>query len=1571
MIEVQRSEPEQLSLKQQIAQRRRDLNVTTDTIASESALREREILEESLSKSRSLESSKLVSSMMQRRQMRKQNLDQSLGKSLRAEGGIPSIPTINVEDQDLDKSQLKPLSSSVNLSASIRDRLKDRAKIQQDSAMQKEPVRKLRGLRNRDLQTRFDIESEDSGPPEEKTAGDDEITEDHTESANQSTTSLRWKMMAKRGKIAEEPEEKIDEYSFFTKVFEPVGSHDKQPKKSTLIIPEVDDTNFAQYDSLYVITKPEVVNRDASLRLFVPTAAPAETVTLHGGAPCFLDDEGIYVGEPPGVNSSNWNKMEQRLVQTDSGKKWFGIDGNMIVAPDPLKQISSRPMIDFEVDPTIQHKGKCISLTQTGKFIGESSVNQLSVNITQVQFSHHPLFSKEHVLVSQLRDMYAQHTSRQRHNLASHLGDRLQSLRNAVQELKYTLGAKPWDMSKPFNKDCVANLEDYSEEIRNVREMWDIECMKDKNMIRNILTLWKEIKSLRESQGFIATNTKILVYKEQTNFAKEDKIWQKQIKSTFEEKKEELMAEYDEKMKIHANEMADWKMQAREIKKKMKSDKKKDTAAVEEGEETANTGVLPPKPVAPAKPQTSSLLNEIQNNAVKCRKVPGDPILTIELTHTVVITPIEECPPTEQKRRKDIVKSSYYGKLFYNNSEVTRTPNVNLTSDFTLSFGESACLQVVHWPESIKFELWGVAEKLSEIFLVIPPNDRHTGNAELDSLEFSSSHKVTYPNSTAVGSGVPESADGKILLTSGKLFGSTAWVRDSSGKILAPARQDVAASFGRADPIHSIGARSLNDMEKVIQWISEAKLDPNDPRNAPLLHLMNKTRKDTPSESKYFRLDHLETSTYFVSTEEMENDRRYRLLSLRSQGVPEYKPMKMVPLYSSEVTHFEYTQTEKEERVSLKEEGDVFEHHRAAVIRFMKEIQEKIASRSRKVRPMLELSDVVVEDQVPDISTLGRSIAKLLEPRHPLRPQRKERKKVTNQAVGISKVDLLINVSQAQCLPIRRRTAGTEQRISLDPNTARSTIQLRPFVEVTFQRKSAVTHVADGPNPHWNQELVLPLNVINNEFSANNLREISDIVYFNVFDELIVDILQDDRLRDTNIHQRLERRWLGSFQIPFSTIYINSRIEGKFKLNVPSTLMGYNKDHGLLPQLTSEMLMSQTSLSGQTVTDKNSYLTIFITVEPPLAPQPPLREVFETNEEPRLIRAAAAWELLYNGKYGTRNVRSLVTDVNGKSVFITRYISPQNPPHDLVPEDRTSRTNLTVLQKIAKFVSLIPYYQDSIAFSGSCDIWATSELFLKMLAGDEEEHAILLCNYFLHMGIDSYIIKGIGIPEGETCYVLTKLPEGTVLWNPSTGDYHPQSRPYHSLVSVHFCFNNENIWANTQPYDDPGRLDFNFGNTKNWKPFFTGRENPRLSTVQISRLDYIETNLSAIQTLESNLEKMLMDKMMEWRERHVTRWNRHCRVVMRQLLPRLEAGSLSEEDQTSAMSEIMSSHNVTGFPINMRYSDASTIIETVYSTNVHVAEDPQVEFAMAVYIHPYANNVLSVWIYVGTLTKKY
>ena len=41
---------------------------------------------------------------------------------------------------------------------------------------------------------------------------------------------------------------------------------------------------------------------------------------------------------------------------------------------------------------------------------------------------------------------------------------------------------------------------------------------------------------------------------------------------------------------------------------------------------------------------------------------------------------------------------------------------------------------------------------------------------------------------------------------------------------------------------------------------------------------------------------------------------------------------------------------------------------------------------------------------------------------------------------------------------------------------------------------------------------------------------------------------------------REEQRWLGSFTVPFSTLYRNGEVKGVFPLHMPPILLGYAKD---------------------------------------------------------------------------------------------------------------------------------------------------------------------------------------------------------------------------------------------------------------------------------------------------------------------------------------------------------------------------------------------------------------------------
>ena len=54
----------------------------------------------------------------------------------------------------------------------------------------------------------------------------------------------------------------------------------------------------------------------------------------------------------------------------------------------------------------------------------------------------------------------------------------------------------------------------------------------------------------------------------------------------------------------------------------------------------------------------------------------------------------------------------------------------------------------------------------------------------------------------------------------------------------------------------------------------------------------------------------------------------------------------------------------------------------------------------------------------------------------------------------------------------------------------------------------------------------------------------------------------------------------------------------------------------------------------------------------------------------------------------------------------------------------------------------------------------------------------------------------------------------------------------------------------------------------------------------------------------------------------------------------------------------------------MAYTDLEPLIEAVYATGVHINETDDVEFALAVYVHPYPCSVLSVWVYVASLIRK-
>ncbi|XP_072095759.1 coiled-coil and C2 domain-containing protein 2A-like [Mobula birostris] len=1189
----------------------------------------------------------------------------------------------------------------------------------------------------------------------------------------------------------------------------------------------------AEYES-------EKLRKEKNKSIFIPSTSQVALSSKlpRNLAPRILKDEGFYVSLKPKVLKKNIDRMENRFVlQKEAVVNEFVTD-----IADNFKEISQ--------------------------------LYQLDINIANLRFVHHPLFSREHVLAAKLIQLHDNYQERQGKNISQLLIEKLQTFHNALINLEE-------------NSINLSRIEDIKKQIRETKRLLDVEKEKDTTLLTNMLTVWKQIKSLRKYKKCICTPIKLQVKKLAVNYKALGKQCEVEYFAEVVELEQKFEEDFQKDLEMYNKKLEIWKS-------KQKAKESKATEEESSNEYTDDDDVEePPKLSVP--PDRATIEDIAKKRIALTCSQQKKPIVIPKLSPNMPITPDSNCFEGELHRRMEIPNHKFFISIFYNDKYVSHTVTSQLQSDFTVQFGQIFSIQIIHKPENIRLEIYELVNTkvnmLAKLYIPIPEVTMTTNTAVLEEIEFSSD-EIVLTHHEGVGSNTPFVLDGRrpeecLLLTSGKLRYAVSWGVDENGTALAPPAPKPKTYKESMDAIASIGMSRINDLQKLAKWAKKARIDPNDPQNLELMHVIKYVTEEGDRVPKYFRLHQMEDEFNFVTDEKLEMSRRFRLLMHRNSGVPQYCCYKLVPPYEREVpVHiFEEYEIQKDDVFIIMGEDSLTEQ-RMMALKYLEKVKASVMKRLLKVKHQFTLPDVVVEcEGISTISQISIALFELISPRKTLRPQRKERKKIPAQTLSDGDIKLFMNVIGAYNIPMRKCIARTQPLFGLTSPVSGMTsnmhyrktegqedsfsqIQVQPFVQVTFQQSMYQTSIADGSQPCWNEKLEMNFKSPNGDYNSTALYKMEDKILINVFDNLIVATPELDTMEDEEI----------------------------------------------------------------------------------------------------LYMAHTFQKEIYN-YFPKRRVVVNVIDSECRVGIVTRYIKPLCPPRELLdvfPENSEATFNL-----IARFVSLIPYFTDNLEFSDGCNIWLTSQQFLNLVLGSKEDHAVLLCNYFLYMKVNAFVLLGTSILEGATAYVLTQDKVNTMIWNPETGECYEQFNAFCPLQSADCLINNENIWFNIQKNSSPMSTRFDITNEQNWKPFFRGSQNHALSSVQPQELIYYPTERSLVNKLQNRIEWALKNKFMEWRAQHPTRWNRYCTGVFQNFLPLLERnlGRSVSEEQSAGLENLLKEYKVSGFPIQMCYSKLETIFDKVYSTGIHKINIPNVEFAVAVYIYPYPGNVLSVWIYIASLVR--
>ncbi|KAI6232213.1 C2 domain-containing protein [Aphelenchoides besseyi] len=592
-------------------------------------------------------------------------------------------------------------------------------------------------------------------------------------------------------------------------------------------------------------------------------------------------------------------------------------------------------------------------------------------------------------------------------------------------------------------------------------------------------------------------------------------------------------------------------------------------------------------------------------------------------------------------------------------------------------------------------------------------------------------------------------------------------------------------------------------------------------------------------------------------------------------------------------------------------------------INVRKQLVESATSR-RKTK---SYNDIVREDSLPLFGFFGA----LFQPpdmSRKLKPMRSQQRAKSGNTRH-DRCKIIVNVQSATNLP---------EKINGEPTNI--------YVDVVFRKQHAQTNTVEGRYANWQQTIILE---IERDHDFDNWANVDDHFELRLYDRQLSGLDFDNREMNT-IHEQIENRFLGHVLIPFSTVYAFGKVDGAMFIEKP---LFYTDYKGF---------------------EKRSQLKLLITSDPLMQP-PQLRlneAFFDGGESIEITRECQKWQTRCINRFPDRLFRALVSDTNGKATLTTRYTQAITPPHLL--RERATVDALRGCNFAARIVSCVPLVSHPIVSAHSTDIWMTVDQVLTIGCGSVEEHALLLATWLLGLGYNVALVLGRALPEGaNAAYVLVEIDSHpTFLVDPCDAQSYFLDDPTCPLFQVGTVITPTNVYANIQPAAHPAQIEFNFTRKAHWDPLFADKRAANFSSVQKGTIVYKDVADDLVMELRTGLEREIRVKFDQSRPYGIPQWNVLASRALRELLTELNE---TVEEQRPAnvkhkFSQLGIPYDFTALALQRAYTTKSQLVSDILSTQMHVNANPLAQFAFAVHIQPFFNNIVSCSLAIAVLTTQ-